>query len=136
MPSLNSNCPSLTILLFLKRTVSAVEAKSVNGTPCLDDYEFLRTLARGAGANATVYLVQDKHTSHMYALKAVDKHTPDGRKIACSAVLKEQAALTKLYGNDFTLPLHACFHDTENYYLVTVRTHAFNPYLLFTYGCE
>jgi len=101
----------------VERTVSAVDAKSANGTPCLDDYEFLHTL--GAGANATVYLVQDKHTSHMYALKAVDKYNADGRKIACSTVLNEQTALTKLNGNDFILPLHACFHDTENYYLVT-----------------
>jgi hypothetical protein len=56
----------------------------------------------------------------LYALKAVDKYTASGRKIASSTVINEQAALTKLNGSDFILPLHACFHDTENFYLVTV----------------
>ena len=112
---------------FLKRT-SAVDAKPANANPCLDDYDFLRTL--GTGANATVYLVREKHTSHLYALKAVDKYTQAGRKVACSMVFNEQAALTKLSGNDFILPLHACFHDTEYYYLVTVRAEAFQLTLL------
>lgn len=74
----------------------------------------------GSGANATVYLVREKHTSYLYALKAVEKYTAAGRKIAFSTVINEQAALTELSGNDFILPLHACFHDTENFYLVTV----------------
>ncbi|KAI9452989.1 kinase-like domain-containing protein [Russula earlei] len=100
-----------------ERPVSAVEAQSPFGTPCLDDYEFLRTL--GAGANATVYLVRENRTSHLFALKAVDKYSADGRKIACSTVINEQTALTKLNGSDCILPLHTCFHDTENYYLVT-----------------
>ncbi|KAI0302995.1 kinase-like domain-containing protein [Russula brevipes] len=98
------------------RTVTAVDAQCANSTPCLDDYEFLRTL--GTGGTATVYLVREKRTSHLYALKAVDKYTSAGRKIPCSTVLNEQAALSELNGNDFILPLHACFHDTENYYLV------------------
>jgi protein kinase A len=79
----------------------------------------------GKGANATVYLVQEKNTPHLYALKAVDKFTEAGRKVACSTVLNEQAALTKLSGSDFILPLHACFHDTEYWYLVTVRVEVF-----------
>ncbi|KAF8271659.1 kinase-like domain-containing protein [Lactarius quietus] len=92
-------------------------ARCATDTPCLDDYEFLRTL--GAGANATVYLVREKHTSRLYALKAVDKFTPNGRKVSSSMVINEQSTLTELNGNDFVLPLHACFHDTENFYLVT-----------------
>jgi len=83
----------------------------------------MRTL--GKGANATVYLVREKNTPHLYALKAVDKLTESGRKVACSTVLNEQAALTKLSGSDFILPLHACFHDTEYWYLVTVRAEDF-----------
>jgi hypothetical protein len=59
----------------------------------------------------------------LYALKAVEKYTAAGRKIAFSTVINEQAALTELNGSDFILPLHACFHDTENFYLVTVRLH-------------
>lgn len=101
----------------MEGVISAVGAKSANSTPCLDDYEVLHTL--GKGANATVYLVREKNTPHLYALKAVDKFNEAGRKVACSTVLNEQAALTKLSGSDFILPLHACFHDTEYWYLVT-----------------
>ncbi|KAH9989411.1 kinase-like domain-containing protein [Russula compacta] len=101
----------------VERARSTADAQTANVTPCLDDYEFLRTL--GAGANATVYLVREKRTSNLYAVKAVDKYTAGGRKIACSTVINEQAALRAMNGNDFILPLHACFHDTENYYLVT-----------------
>ena len=102
----------LNVLLFLQPAQCAL------GTPCLDDYEVLRTL--GAGANATVYLVREKHTSHLYALKAVDKYTATGRKVSCSMVINEQSTLTELNGSDFVLPLHACFHDTEYFYFVTV----------------
>ncbi|KAI0301916.1 kinase-like domain-containing protein [Multifurca ochricompacta] len=98
-------------------TGAALPAQSASSIPCLDDYEVLRTL--GAGANATVYLVREKHTSSLYALKAVDKYTVDGRKVACRAVVNEQVALSELNGSDLILPLHACFHDTENFYLVT-----------------
>jgi serine/threonine protein kinase len=106
-------------------------AQCATGTPCLDDYEFLRTL--GAGANATVYLVREKHTSHLYALKAVDKFTANGRKVSTSMVINEQSTLTELNGNDFVLPLHACFHDSENFYLVTVSTQVSCPHM--AYSC-
>ena len=92
-------------------------------TPCLDDYEPLRTL--GAGANATVYLVREKHTSHLYALKVVDKFVANGQKVLTSMVINEQSALAELNGNDFVLPLHTCFHDSENFYLVTVSAPVF-----------
>jgi serine/threonine protein kinase len=90
-----------------------------NTTPCLDDYDVLRTL--GTGANATVYLVRERHTSHLYALKAIEKYNASGAKVSSSTVTNEQAILSGLNGSDFILPLHACFHDTENFYLVTVR---------------
>ena len=113
-------CPQLALHYdcVLNHPLFVQSARCATGTPCLDDYDFLRTL--GAGANATVYLVREKHTSHLYALKAVDKFTTNGRKVSSSMVINEQSALAELNGNDFVLPLHACFHDTENFYLVTV----------------
>jgi serine/threonine protein kinase len=78
------------------------------------------------GSFATVYLVREKHTPHLYALKAIDKYTATGRRnVACSTVIDEQAALTELSGSDFILPLYASFHDTENYYFATVRAEVF-----------
>ncbi|KAI9466619.1 kinase-like domain-containing protein [Lactarius psammicola] len=114
---LNTRLQSRIQSLVHPRARSVEPAQCATGTPCLDDYDVLRTL--GAGANASVYLVREKHTSHLYALKAVDKYTATGRKVSCSTVLNEQATLTKLNGNDFVLPLHACFHDTESFYFVT-----------------
>ena len=35
-------------------------------------------------------------------------------------VINEQFTLSELNGNGFTLPLHACFHNTEYFYLETV----------------
>ena len=72
------------------------------------------------GEDTAVYLVQEKNTTHLYALKVIDKR---GRDV--STILNEQAALTKLSGSDFILPLHACFHDTEFWYLLTVRAEVF-----------
>ncbi|KAH9065128.1 kinase-like domain-containing protein [Lactarius deliciosus] len=114
---LNSKLQSRIQSLVHSGARSVEPAQCATGTPCLDDYEVLRTL--GAGAHATVYLVREKHTSHLYALKAVDKYTASGRKVSSRMVLNEQATLTELNGNDFVLPLHACFHDTESFYLVT-----------------
>lgn len=102
-------------------------AAITNTSPCLDDYVVLRTL--GAGAHATVYLVREKHTSHLYALKAIEKYTASGANVPSSMVTNEQAILSGLNGSDFILPLHACFHDTENFYLVTVRS-LLSPLLL------
>jgi len=65
------------------------------------------------------------NTPHLYALKAVHKITQDGIKVPCDTVLYEQAALRKLSGSDFTVTLHACFHDTECWYLVTVSAEVF-----------
>lgn len=114
---LNTKLQSRIQSLVHQRVRSVEPAQCAAGTPCLDDYEILRTL--GAGANATVYLVREKHTSHLYALKAVDKYSVTGQKVSCSTSINEQAILTELNGNDFVLPLHVCFHDTEYFYFVT-----------------
>jgi hypothetical protein len=53
------------------------------------------------------------------------------RGVALNTAINEKDALTKLSGNDFILPLYASFHDTKNYYLVTVRADVFQPTLFF-----
>ena len=108
-------CPDFVIGLDFNQILLVQPATT---TPRLDDYELLRFL--GEGANATVYLVREKQTSHLYALKAVEKYDPaTGRKVSWDMVKNEQSTLRELNGNDFVLPLHACFHDSENFYLVT-----------------
>lgn len=44
-------------------------------------------------------------------------------------VINEQSTLAELNGNDFVLPLHACFHDSENFYLVTVSAPVSWPHI-------
>ncbi|KAI0269380.1 kinase-like domain-containing protein [Gloeopeniophorella convolvens] len=66
-----------------------------------------------------VYLAREKRTSALYALKAVDKIRSNGKEVPYEVVANERTVLVELNGNDFVLPLHACFHDTENYYFVT-----------------
>ena len=68
------------------------------------------------GYSTANYLVREKNTPHLYVVKAVNKFC---RHV--STVLNERDALTKLSGSDLILPLHACFHDTEYWYLLTVR---------------
>jgi hypothetical protein len=72
------------------------------------------------GEDTAVYLVREKNTTFLYALKVIDKR---GRDV--STILNEQAAVTKLSGSDFFLLLHACFHDTEFWYLLTERAEVF-----------
>ncbi|KAI0270350.1 kinase-like domain-containing protein [Russula aff. rugulosa BPL654] len=90
----------------------AVSAKPANDNPCHDDYDILRTLS--TGESAIVYLVREKNTPRLYVLKVIKKLCRD-----VSTVLNEQAALTRLSGSNFILPLHACFHDTNNWYFLT-----------------
>ncbi len=121
-------CPEFAIGLddgFLNHILVLQPAQCATGTPCFDDYEILRTL--GTGAHAVVYLVREKQTSHLYALKAVYKYTEAGRRVSWSTVINERTTLMELSGNDFILPLHACFHDTDYFYFVTVSAHVFCP---------
>jgi hypothetical protein len=73
-----------------------------------------------SGKITIVYLVREKNTPHLYVLKVITKFW---RHV--STVLNEQAALTRLSGSDFILPLRACFHDTDYWYLLTVRVEVF-----------
>jgi serine/threonine protein kinase len=82
--------------------------------PCLGDFTVLRDL--GGGSCGTVHLVRENDTGGLYALKAIPK-----RKICGDAVMTERNTLLDLHGDDFILQLRACFQDSRNYYLVTVR---------------
>jgi serine/threonine protein kinase len=87
--------------------------------PCLDDFTLLRSL--GDGSSGTVYLVRENDTHGLYALKAIPKRNICGKQFEIETVMAERNALLDLRGDDFILQLRACFHDSKNYYLVTVR---------------
>lgn len=88
-------------------------------TPCLEDFTILCGL--GDGSSATVHLVRENDTGGLYALKAIPKRRPTGREIGIETVMTERNTLLDLRGDDFILQLRACFHDSRNYYFVTVR---------------
>jgi len=87
--------------------------------PCLDDFTILRSL--GDGSSGTVFIVRENDTGGFYALKAMPKRKPCGKELRIDAIMTERDTLLDLRGDDFILQLRACFHDSRNYYLVTVR---------------
>jgi len=87
--------------------------------PCLDDFTILRGL--GDGSSGTVHLVRENDTGGLYALKAIPKQKFCGKELKIEIVMAERNTLLDLRGDDFILQLRACFHDSRNYYLVTVR---------------
>ena len=87
--------------------------------PSLDDFTILRGL--GDGSSGTVHLVRENDTGGLYALKAIPKRKISGKELRVEAVMAERNTLLDLRGDDFILQLRACFHDSRNYYLVTVR---------------
>jgi len=86
--------------------------------PCLDDFTILSSV--GDGSSGTVYIVRENDTGGLYALKAIPKRKPCGKEIRVDIVMTERNTLLDLHGDDFILQLRACFHDSRNYYLVTV----------------
>jgi hypothetical protein len=92
---------------------------SLMSAPCLDDFTILRGL--GDGSSGTVHLVREDETGGLYALKAIPKRRPCGRELKIDIVVTERNTLLDLRGDDFILQLRACFHDSRNYYFVTVR---------------
>ena len=96
---------------------------SLMSAPCLDDFTILRGL--GDGSSGTVHLVRESETGGLYALKAIPKRKLCGRELQIDIVMTERNTLLDLRGDDFILQLRACFHDSRNYYFVTVREATF-----------
>ena len=92
---------------------------SLMAAPCLDDFTILSCL--GDGSSGTVYIVQENDSGGFYALKAMPKRKPCGKELRIDTIMTERDTLLDLRGDDFILQLRACFHDSRNYYLVTVR---------------
>lgn len=91
--------------------------------PCLNDFTILSSV--GDGSSGTVYIVRENDTGGLYALKAIPKRKPCGKELRVDIVMTERNTLLDLHGDDFILQLRACFHDSRNYYLVTVRDAVF-----------
>ena len=87
--------------------------------PRLENFTVLRCL--GDGSSGEVHLVRENDTSGLYALKVIPKRKISGTLLAIETVMAERNLLLDLRGNDFILQVRACFHDSRNYYLVTVR---------------
>jgi serine/threonine protein kinase len=92
---------------------------SLMAAPCLDDFTIISSL--GDGSSGTVYIARENDTGGLYALKAILKRKPCGKELRIDSVMTERDTLLDLRGDDFILQLRACFHDSRNYYLVTVR---------------
>ena len=92
---------------------------SLMAVPRLENFTVLQCL--GDGSSGEVYLVRENDTGGLYALKVIPKRKLSGTLLAIETVMAERNLLLDLRGNDFILQVRACFHDSRNYYLVTVR---------------
>jgi serine/threonine protein kinase len=92
---------------------------SLMAAPRLENFTVLQCL--GDGSSGEVYLVRENDTDGLYALKVIPKRKLSGTLLAIETVMAERNLLLDLRGNDFILQVRACFHDSRNYYLVTVR---------------
>ena len=90
-------------------------------SPIISIKDFSLRYVLGAGAQGKVYLAKGpiKTLPHFYAIKVVDKRKMVG---GTKMMLEEQRVLKQLKGHPFILGLQASFHDTRNFYLVTVCT--------------
>ena len=71
----------------------------------------------GKGAQGQVYLAHGPDPSKLLAVKVNPKHATECVRM----LLQEQRLLHRLRECPFVLDLQASFHDTENFYIVTVR---------------
>ena len=110
--------------IFLQRSSSSpaaapvVSAPSSPRAPSVDDFEFL--LQIGRGGTATVFLVREKGTSRLYALKQAPKWEQTADLEQEQATLKMMASLPD--GPRSLLSLVASWADRDYFYLLTVRS--------------
>ncbi|KAI0043166.1 kinase-like protein [Auriscalpium vulgare] len=80
--------------------------------------EFFRTIRTlGQGGSGTVYLIQDKITTELFALKIISKLGMDAEDVEFA--LREQRTLCKMRDTHNILSLKASFHDRTNFYFIT-----------------
>ena len=92
----------------------------------LDDFTLIRFL--GGGTSGTVHLVREKSTGLLFALKSMPKF--DERNV--HRVFGERDALLLFQGEDRVMQFYASFHDSENFYIVTVSWFVFSSYFGFS----
>lgn len=79
-----------------------------------EDFRPIRLISEGVSGK--VYLVQDKFTEEVFAMKVIRKRSHN-----LARVVNEKGALCKAAGLPWFLSLEASMHDDTNFYLVTVR---------------
>jgi serine/threonine protein kinase len=79
-----------------------------------EDFRTIRLISQGVSGK--VYLVQDKFTKELFALKVIRKRLHN-----LTRIINEKDALCKITGSPWFLSLEASMHDDTNFYLLTVR---------------
>lgn len=82
-----------------------------------EDFQVVGEL--GEGGQASVYLVQERATERLYALKAAEKSEyPEMNEL----MFREQAVLESIAGSPWFLSLKASFEDDQFFFLLTVSS--------------
>ena len=79
-----------------------------------EDFRPIRLISQGVSGK--VYLVQDKFSKELFALKVIRK-----RLLNLTRIINEKDTLCKITGSPWFLSLEASMHDDTNFYLLTVR---------------
>lgn len=79
-----------------------------------EDFRPIRLISEGVSGK--VYLVQDKFTNEVFALKVIRKRLHN-----ITRIINEKDALCQAAGSPWFLSLEASMHDDINFYLLTVR---------------
>ena len=85
-----------------------------------EQFSVIRVL--GQGSFGTVYLVEDKITRKLFALKSILKHSIE--TVRYPIIFMEQDILKRLAGDPAFLTLHASFEDELHFHFLTVRIHS------------
>lgn len=118
LPSLHLAASCSSEVEFKIEIVDVVESPSTAvHAVTSDDFQVVGEL--GEGGQASVYLVQERATARLYALKAAEKSEyPEMNEL----MFREQAVLESIAGSPWFLSLKASFEDDQFFFLLTVSS--------------
>jgi hypothetical protein len=111
---------------FPSPTLSSASTETpVDGPSALSVHDFDILGPIGAGSFSTVHKVKHTATGRISALKVIPKADLCKDRLVC--VEQEQECLKRAIGMKGVLQLEASFHDSNNFYLLTVCFEDFSP---------
>jgi serine/threonine protein kinase len=110
------SCPSLST----RNNSSSLDHPNLRCSDrSLHDFDILKLL--GTGGTGHVYLARDKRTSKLIAIKIICKKNCDQAQLDDVANEQQVHQLISECNGNYILPLLGSWHDSFNFFIVTVR---------------